>query len=140
MLTGSQVRSVLVMKNTKGFSLLEVVIAFAIMAISVTVLLRIFATGVNSAGLSEDYTIAVQIAESLMAKAGVDVAMEQEQSSGIEGDKYQWNMQVRPINIDIGNPDQTTDQPQYLAVTVQVEWDDNPPRMYELKQIKPKIN
>lgn len=140
MLTGLPVRSVLVMKNTKGFSLLEVVIAFAIMAISVTVLLRIFATGVNSAGFSEDYTIAVQIAESLMAKAGVDVAMEQEQSSGIEGDKYQWNIQIRPINIDVVNLDQTSDQPKYLAVTVQVEWDDNPPRMFELKQIKPKIN
>lgn len=55
----------------RGFSLLEILIAFTILAFSLTILLKIFSTGAASASVSEEYTAAVQIAESVMARAGV---------------------------------------------------------------------
>ncbi|MFZ2726568.1 MAG: type II secretion system protein [Methylococcaceae bacterium] len=51
------------MNKTKGFSLLEILIAFSIMAISLTILLKIFSTGVGTAMLAEDYNNAVQLGE-----------------------------------------------------------------------------
>ena len=53
-----------------GFTLLEVVVAFAIMALSMAVLLNLFATGVRATRLSADYSEAVTLAESKLAEYG----------------------------------------------------------------------
>ena len=42
----------------KGFSLLEILIAFSILAISLGILLKIFSAGINTAVVAEDYTVA----------------------------------------------------------------------------------
>ena len=43
----------------QGFSLLEILIAFSILALSLGILLKIFAAGVNTAMIAENYTAAV---------------------------------------------------------------------------------
>ena len=53
------------MQRHKGFSLLEILIAFAIMAVAITIVLRIFGSGVNNSVISEEYTLGMQLAESL---------------------------------------------------------------------------
>ena len=73
----------------KGFSLLEILIAFSILAISLGILLKIFSAGINTAVVSEDYTAAVQIAESLMAKTGLESPLQAGEDSGTENDKYE---------------------------------------------------
>ncbi|MGZ8224716.1 MAG: type IV pilus modification PilV family protein, partial [Methylobacter sp.] len=52
------------MNKQAGFSLLEILIAFTILAFSLSILLNIFSTGANTAVVAEEYTAAVQIAES----------------------------------------------------------------------------
>ena len=54
-----------------GFSLLEMLVAFTILAFSLVVILRIFSSGIGTAVTAEEYTAAVQIAESLLAKTGL---------------------------------------------------------------------
>jgi len=76
------------MQRHKGFSLLEILVAFVIMAVALTIVLRIFGSGVNNAVISEDYTIAVQIAESLLASAGVETPLEIGDISGNEAGKF----------------------------------------------------
>ena len=56
----------------QGFSLLEILIAFSILALSLGILLKIFSAGVNTAIIAENYTTAVQLSESLMAKVGIE--------------------------------------------------------------------
>ena len=53
-------------RKTRGFSLLEVVIALAILAMSLTVLLESQASSVRSVGRSRDLTIATLLARSRM--------------------------------------------------------------------------
>ncbi len=49
-----------------GISLLEVLVAFAIMALSLGVLMQIFGSGARAALRSEDYTKAVLVAQSAL--------------------------------------------------------------------------
>jgi len=108
--------------NNKGFSLLEILVAFTIMAISLGIVLKIFSSGVNTAVISEDYMIATQIAESVMARTGVEEALEVGETSGIEGDKYQWQVKItRDETFEITEGSEI----ELLAVQVTVKWDEN---------------
>lgn len=83
----------------RGFSLLEILIAFSILALSLGILLKIFSAGVNTAGVAEDYTAAVQIAESLMAGTGVEAPLQAGETSGLENEKYHWRVSVSPFQF-----------------------------------------
>ena len=108
----------------QGFSLLEILIAFSILALSLGILLKIFSAGVNTAVVAEDYTAAVQIAESLMAKAGVETPLQEGQDSGVENEKYNWQVDVSPYVFNPDNVDATTATAVLYKVKVIVSWGD----------------
>jgi general secretion pathway protein I len=126
------------MKPHKGFSLLEILVAFSIMAVALTILLRIFGSGVNAAVVSEEYSIAVQIAESLMARVGVETPLEAGEMSGVEADLYEWQVRISPVITPQAplqkfksQQEDTENTPsiQLFNVRVQVVWGDE-----EIKQ------
>ena len=122
----------------QGFSLLEILIAFSILALSLGILLKIFSAGVNTALVAEDYTAAVQIAESLMAKTGVETPLQPGQSSGLENEKYHWLVEVIPFEFNPENVDPTATTAVVFKVKVVVNWgDDNAnDRQVELTTLK----
>ena len=111
------------MNNAKqqGFSLLEILVAFSILAVSVTILLHIFALGVNTVTVAEDYSQAVQLAESLMAKTGVETPLKAGQISGLLNDKYHWQVFIEPF---IFNAQTTNTSASLFKVKVVVYWGD----------------
>jgi len=109
----------------QGFSLLEILIAFSILAFSLGVLLKIFSAGVNTATVAEDYTAAVQIAESLMAKTGLETSLQIGQESGVENEKYDWLVTVSPFIFNPANIDVATNSLALFKVKVIVSWDKN---------------
>ena len=122
----------------QGFSLLEILIAFSILALSLGILLKIFSAGVNTAVVAEDYTAAVQIAESLMAKTGVETPLQAGQASGLENEKYHWLVEVSPFEFNPENVDTTAITAVLFKVKVIVSWgDDNAnDRQVELTTLK----
>lgn len=126
------------MKPHKGFSLLEILVAFSIMAVALTIVLRIFGSGVNAAVVSEEYSIAVQIAESLMARVGVETPLEAGEINGVEADLYEWRVRISPVIAPQAplqkfksQQEDTENTPsiQLFNVRVQVVWGDE-----EIKQ------
>jgi general secretion pathway protein I len=111
--------------NQQGFSLLEILIAFSILALSLGILLKIFSAGVNTAVVAEDYTAAVQIAESLMAKTGVETPLQNGRDSGLENDKYHWLVEVSPIVFNPEDIDATAITTALFKVRVIVSWGDD---------------
>ena len=126
-----------VMNREKGFSLLEILVAFSILAISLGILLKIFSSGLNTAMIAEEYTVATQIAESLMAKTGIEEPLAVGESSGTEVEKYHWRVTVEnsqnPADDELGE-----DDAGLLAVRVMVQWgdDDRNRRAIELKTVQ----
>jgi general secretion pathway protein I len=109
----------------KGFSLLEILIAFSILALSLGILLKIFSAGVNSAVIAEDYTAAVQIGQSLMAKTGIETPLQAGQESGLENEKYQWEVEVSPFEFNPEKVDTTSITTALFKVKVIVSWGDD---------------
>jgi len=121
-------------KKYQGFSLLEILVAFTIMAVSLTIVLKIFSAGVNTAIVSEDYIIATQIAESLMAKTGIEEPLIASETSGTEDDKYQWTVKVESSSQFVEDESNT----ELMDVQVLVQWgnEQGNGRMIELNTIK----
>ena len=111
------------LNKQKGFSLLEILIAFSILAISLGILLKIFSAGINTAVAAEDYTAAVQIAESLMAKTGLESPLQAGEDSGTENEKYEWQVLVTPYLFNPENIDEMTITTTLFKVKVIVNWD-----------------
>ncbi len=136
------------MQRHNGFSLLEILVAFVIMAVALTIVLRIFGSGVNNAVISEDYTIAVQIAESLLARSGVETPLEIGDISGNEAGKFFWTISTSLREQNSVTSNQTQNSPQNPAqnaqvtslysIIVRVAWDDegSSQRIVELSCLK----
>ncbi len=112
------------MMNNKqqGFSLLEVLIAFSILALSLGILLKIFSGGVNTAMVAEEYTTAIQLAESLMTRVGADKPLLTGEESGIENDTYTWHITMSPY---LFNPEQIDNDKlklQVFQVHINISW------------------
>lgn len=87
-----------------GFSLLEILVAFTIMAISVTVLLEIFGKNTQIAFHSQNYTQAVSLAESLLDSVGREEKFPDSNDAGVFDDRFHWNVNVteyQPVEEDI---------------------------------------
>ena len=108
----------------KGFSLLEILIAFSILALSLGILLRIFSGGVTTAAVAEEYTNAVQIAETLMAKTGAEIPLRSHESSGVIDEKYNWLLRISPYNLQGMNADIKTWGAELYKINVTVDWGD----------------
>jgi len=106
-----------------GFTLLEVLVAFTILSLTLGVLLQLFGTGLRNAGVSEDYTRAVLHAESLLAAVGVEEPLEPGIRSGELEAPFAWQSTVTPFvqeGLDIGRLEAAGITP-YL-VSVEVFW------------------
>lgn len=79
-----------------GITLIEVMVAFVILALSVTVLLRIFSGGLSNTIISQQYVDAVILAESQMAQVGAINEIVPSVESGKHGDLYTWKARIEP--------------------------------------------
>jgi general secretion pathway protein I len=112
-----------------GFSLLEVLVAFSILALALGVLLQAFSTGVRGVTQSGLYSRAMLLAESKLAQAGRDEALYEGEHSGEFDDIFRWRVAVIPYEAEDMDPRKLSLDP--VAVTVEVEWDegDRTPRI-----------
>ena len=104
-----------------GYTLIEVLVAFMILALALTVLLRIFSGGLRNVSVSSDYAMATLIAESRLASAGIDVPLRPGESSGTEGERFEWTVSVQDYQPRAGYRSAAKGVDAY-RVTVTVEW------------------
>ena len=80
----------------RGFSLLEVLVAFAILAISLGVLLQIFQRALTTTAISGDYSRIVALAEARLAAVGADIPLEEGVHTGEPEDGMDWIVSIEP--------------------------------------------
>jgi general secretion pathway protein I len=106
----------------QGFSLLEILIAFSILALSLGILLNIFSGGLRRAMISEEYQQAVVIAQSKIDAAGEEEILQDGEIQGSIDDKYYWRVNVQTLIFEEEgiSPDKINVTP--YKVTVVVDW------------------
>ncbi len=108
-----------------GFSLLEILVAFVVMGLVVGTLLQLFGTSMRNVALADEYSFAVQVAESRLQSVGTAIKVEQGSESGTEeGTPYRWLVSMEPVELHEDQDDfSLTIQP--YQVNVVVSWESN---------------
>ncbi len=104
-----------------GFSLLEVLVAFAVLALTLGVLMQIFAGGSRNTLSGSSYSRAAELAESVLALAGTEYPLQPGVQQGEEAG-MQWQLEVVQHQIT-----GFIAPPQHLRgfhVSARVEWSD----------------
>ncbi len=113
----------------RGFTLIEVMVAFVLLALVLGVLLQVFTGGLRSARVSEAYTMATLLAESKLAAVGIEEPLTAGETAGRFDDRFRWRLDVRPYEpAHSEGPAEGDDAPVQAAleayeVVVTVSWD-----------------
>jgi general secretion pathway protein I len=105
-----------------GFTLIEVLVAFMILIISLSVLFRIFSGGLRNIALSGDYARALLVAEAQLAAAGVSKPLAEGETFGESGEHYRWRLWVER-HIPWEDGEHRSGSVLAYRVTVEVDWD-----------------
>jgi general secretion pathway protein I len=80
--------------QSAGFTLLEVLLAFLVFAISFAVVLEILSGSIRNTARAREYTEVSLIAQSLMDQVGLDIPLEPGVSTNGESGNYHWEMTI----------------------------------------------
>jgi len=94
-------------KTTTGFTLMEVVVALAILGVGLTVIIELFAGGLRLARASVEYTKAVSYGRTKLAEMALKETIEEGSEEGEFDETYRWQVGVR--KVDVLYFEQTTD-------------------------------
>jgi general secretion pathway protein I len=120
-----------------GFSLLEILVAFAVLALALGVLLRIFGGAARISGVADQYARAAVIAESLLAAADGETPLQPGETSGSVDETFHWTMSVNPYQGE--DPIQFAENLPLVPyqVDLKVQWEEgDESRTYELTTLR----
>ena len=94
---GSSAGSMGMARAARGFTLIEVMVAFAVLALALTLLLGTLSGASRQVRWADDAGRAALHAQSLLDQTGVGEVLQPGQSDGdFEDGRYRWSLQVEP--------------------------------------------
>lgn len=116
-----------------GFTLIEVILAFALLALGLTILLGILSGATKQVRWADDAGRAAMHAQTLLAQQGVGEPLEQGHKEGdFEQGRYRWTLDVEPWrdpSIVSENPQpQDPNAAKLFEINLKMQWGDGSPR------------
>lgn len=106
-------------EDVMGFTLVEVLVSLAILAVSLAALLNTFSESLQQSRESEAQSTAGLLAQSLLASAGRETSMTVGEVDGSSGDRFMWHLHV----ADFGDQDDRLAWPmRAYRISVEVYW------------------
>lgn len=115
----------------RGYTLIEVIVAFALLAAALTLLLGSLSGAARQVRDSADAGRAALHAQSLLSQLGVGTPLEPGSDSGeFEQGRYRWTLEIARWNDPTQPPDAMLDPaaPKLLEIRLGVEWGGGGPR------------
>ena len=95
-------------RTSRGFTLLEVMLAFVVFALSFATVLEIMAGSMRSVRRARDDTQVALFAQSIMDLVGTEIPVEDGQYNGTGMDRYQWRLDI--YLYEVGDEDIRTQE------------------------------
>lgn len=109
-------------EHRRGFTLLEVMVALAILGMGLVLVMQLFAGGLRAVKVSEEYTMALLYARQKMEEAVFNENQEDGAGSGvIEGTDYTWETEVLPHPLSDEEDDRYANVKAHV-LKVRVKW------------------
>lgn len=111
-------------KREAGFTLIEIVVAFVMLALVLVTSFELFTGGMRRAADLEDYSRALVLAQSKLAAAGTEEPYKEGETQGeTEDRRFRWSVAVRRTEEGAPGPGQPNNNPYALfRVDVRVAW------------------
>ncbi len=115
-------------RSMAGFTLIEVLTAMMILAISMVMIMQLFSGGLKAEKLSGDYNRAIMHARATMEEALLRETLEEGIVGGEFDDGFRWKTEVAPHQPADEEPDEDEEENprpipvELLEVTVEVGW------------------
>ena len=121
--------------SDNGFSLLEVIVALAIMAMGFVTVSQLFSGSIRSIGLSEQYLKATTLAHSKLGELEINNYNSPEfKGTFISEKNYHWDLEISPYSSELNS---TKNNIQLSEVILNVHWRDaNQIRNIKLNTLK----
>ena len=117
-----------------GFTLVEVIVALAILSVGLSVVLGVISGGLEQTASAERRAEAGSLAQSLMAQVGTEWPIKSEERDGQFPRGYTWHLRVQQY----GTGKEREEWPVGLyTISTEVKWDDGKERRsYELTTLR----
>jgi general secretion pathway protein I len=113
------------LRGQRGFTLIEVVVAFALLALALTFLLGSLSGAARQVRMASDSSGAALHAQSLLAQVGVGETLRPGRRQGIfDAGRYRWALDIEPYADPLRPPSPLSNPsaPRLLQLSLVVEW------------------
>jgi general secretion pathway protein I len=127
------------LKSERGFTLLEIMIALAILGIALTIILQQFSAGLRAGSVSREYTAALVHAREKLEEFCLAKELSEKEESGEFEDGYSWRVVISPYEEE---GEKEEDSTEFLllsmyTMTSTVSWEaGNKEKKVELVTVK----
>src|SRR5215510_2075177 len=85
--------------HARGFTLIEILVAFSILAFTLVALYRVFGGGLATTARLEQSTAALLLARSTLERVGTDIPLVAGEQAGTSPDGTAWTLDIRPAPL-----------------------------------------
>jgi general secretion pathway protein I len=123
-------------KNCQGMTLIEVLVAFIVLSVTMAVIMQIFSSGMRNARMAESYSRAVFLVQSRLAAVGIEQPLVPGEYSGQLDNTLRWHVSVFTAE-DGGAVAQQQMPARLYQVRVRADWsEDGRQRQVELVSLR----
>jgi general secretion pathway protein I len=111
-------------RHARGYTLIEVIVAFALLALALTLLLGSLSNAARQVHWADGAGRATLHAQSLLDQVGVGEALQAGTRHGsFDNERYHWTLAIKPfVDPVTGKPAATADGAQLFQVDLAMEW------------------
>jgi general secretion pathway protein I len=117
-----------------GFTLIEVIVALAMLSAGLSVLLGMISTGLERTGVAGRTAEAASLAQSLLAQIGTDFPIKPDQREGVFPNGDRWHLTMQPYRRSRDGAERAV---ELYQVSAQIEWTKGQePRAFALSTLR----